>query len=145
MLVGITLAVMIVLMIFSILTGNSIAGITTTVSSETSGIVNGTTTTFGDTYELVFYLGEDLGLMIFTAIIAIALIAGFQIFGSGLNEEATRILIQATVYGAIWVMLSIMVQGLIVSIEIFGLILYLMLTFLYIVGVVKKMFGGDED
>lgn len=69
-------------------------------------------------------------------------IIGIKILGSGLSDESVRTLIIAITYTGIWTVLSILAYALLVSIEIFGLLIYVALTIGYVVGVIEKISGG---
>jgi len=68
---------------------------------------------------------------------------GIKILGSGLADPSVRVLITATIYSAIWILLSLLAIPLIHSIEHFGILLYVALTIGYIIGVIEKISGVE--
>ena len=93
-----------------------------------------------------FAIDEFWGLL--GTIIVIALIGaifGIQLFNSGLNSESVRMLIITFTYIGIWGLFSLLSYDLIMSIPIFGAIIWFVLTFVYTLGVIKKYTGGSEE
>ena len=87
-----------------------------------------------------FYIDPLVGaLVILTAIIVIAGIIGIQILGSGLSDEGHRTVMICTIYAGLWTLLSVLSAPMIFSIEIVGAFIYIILTILYIIGVIKKI------
>jgi hypothetical protein len=140
---------MMVLVVFSLILGNGFFGIIQDITISNSAIVNGSTSTILieggnvlfqiDTANLIVS-----GLALLGTIVGIALIAGVQIFGSGLSSSSVRIVLLIWAFSGIWLTITILAVNLIVSIEVFGSIFYVMLTIAYAVGVVKKIGGGSE-
>ncbi|GAH77536.1 unnamed protein product [marine sediment metagenome] len=82
-------------------------------------------------------------IVIFIVIIVIAGLLGIQILASGLSPESVRFIMNAILYFAIWSLLSIPCFNLIISIEIFGTLIYIVLTIAYVIGVIQKIGGGN--
>lgn len=78
-----------------------------------------------------------LGIVI--ALIGIGCVIGISIFGSGINSESVRIIMIIIAYISLWVFLSILSIDLILNIAIFGVLIYILLTMFYTVGVIKKL------
>lgn len=78
-----------------------------------------------------------LGIVI--ALIGIGCVIGISIFGSGINSESVRIIMIIIAYISLWVFLSILSIDLILNIAIFGVLIYILLTIFYTVGVIKKL------
>ena len=147
MLIGITLAIMVVITLFSIISGNSFIGLITETIIDNSVIVNGSTTSLEipvpeGTFGLDPLTG---GLVLITALAILGAVISIQVVGSGLGEGGVRILMISFFYGGLWGILSIVSANLIIAIEAFGLLIYLMLTILYAIGVVSKYFGGGVE
>ena len=147
MLIGITLAIMVVITLFSIISGNSFIGLITETIIDNSVIVNGSTTSLEipvpeGTFGLDPLTG---GLVLITALAILGAIISIQVVGSGIGEGGVRILMISFFYGGLWGILSIVSANLIIAIEAFGLLIYLMLTILYAIGVVSKYFGGGVE
>ena len=83
-------------------------------------------------------------IVIFVVIIVIAAILGIQILASGLSPESVKFIMNAVLYFAIWSLLSIPCFNLIISIEIFGTLIYICLTIAYVIGVIQKIAGGND-
>lgn len=147
MLIGASLALMIILTLFSLVLGNELESGFASISVDNTAIVNGTTTTFVVSPENIL-IAIDItqidGAIIILAItlLTIAGITGVQFLGSGLNSESSKIIILTTVYVAMWSLLSVLAYPLIVSIEIFGAIIYVSFTLMYVIGVVQKLSGA---
>lgn len=145
MLLALTLLILGVIGMFSMVLG---AGLTNTpLDTQSSGsiIINGTTTAYETSTNMMFTIDPNpmyVGLGILFGLIAIASLFGLKILGSGLSEESVRVIIFVCVFGGIWSLLSILAYSLIVSIEIFGYILYAILTICYVYGVIKLYYGS---
>lgn len=83
-------------------------------------------------------------IVIFIVIIVIAALLGIQILASGLSPESIKFIMNAILYFAIWSLLSTLCFNLIVSIEIFGTLIYITLTIAYVIGVIQKLSGGNN-
>ena len=140
-LVLICLAVMGVLMFLSVISGNSFIGSSIDVGVDTGAIVNGTTTEFLiDDVTAVFSIDLVQGVIVwFVVITAIVVVVGFQVVATGLSDTSVRTLRTTVMYGGVWVVLSVIVYDLIVSIEIFGSLIYVGLTLMYVIGVFQQM------
>lgn len=143
MLVELTLMIMLVLTIISITFGGTISGIPQQIIIDNSQIINGTTTSYYQEVEVLFYIDPLIqAIAILVVVIALVSVLGIQILGSGLSESAQHIITICILYITIWTILSLLSYALIVSIEIFGLLLYLALTIMYIIGVSNKLTNG---
>ena len=144
MLIGLTLFIMFVLMIFSMILGNVVPGTIVSSTTDVYLVVNGTRNYLEtQTQENMFYLDPVLGAIgIFIVIIAVAGLIGIQAFGSGLSDQSVKIISGVMIYGGLWALVSILSMPLILLIEVFGSLIYLTLTFCYVYGVVSKLYGG---
>lgn len=84
-------------------------------------------------------------IVIFIVIIAIAAVLGIQILASGLSPQSVKFIMNAILYFVIWSLLSVMCFNLIISIAIFGTLIYITLTIAYVIGVIQKIGGGGND
>jgi hypothetical protein len=75
------------------------------------------------------------------AVSAIFVVAGIQIFSSGLGEVATMIGFKCTFFGSIYLIFSSFSASYINSIPIIGWIIYLVITGFYGVGVMSQIGG----
>ena len=148
MIIGLTLTILIVLSLFNLILGGTLIGTITTVEVDNTALVNGTITTFiVESQDVLFQIDVSIlisaGIALITAVIVVALITGIQFLGSGLNPESAKIIIIITSYIGIWSTLSIIAFDLIISIEVFGGIIYISLTLGYAIGVIQRMSGGS--
>lgn len=84
-------------------------------------------------------IGILLGLIILVALI------GITVFGSGIKNESVRVIIIIVAYITIWVFLTIFSLHLLLESPSFGILIYLSLTTMYLIGVVGKMSGGSSN
>ena len=82
-----------------------------------------------------------IGLEIIIVIALACALLGIRFLGSGLSEQSVRLLSVSLCYTAIWAFLSLLAYPLIRTIEIFGIVLYILLTVLFTIGVIEKMFS----
>lgn len=80
-------------------------------------------------------------LAIIVALVGLAVLVGVQVFGSGISEQSVKTIIVITGYATLWGFFSFLSLNLIISIEVFGWIIYLILTIIYVIGVMGKISG----
>jgi len=143
MLIEISLTILIVISLFSVITGSSLKEISIE-SFESSGQFNETTSSWDfSNINTTFYIDEFAGaLVIIITIMVIACLLGLQIMGSGLSEPSVRILTIGISYFGVWSIFSILSYQLIISIEIVGTLIYIVLTIIYTIGIINKMVGN---
>ena len=144
MLIAISLGILIVISIFAIITGSSIKEIGAE-SIESTGVVNDTSSSYDITnIGATFYIDEFTGaLVIIIAIMIIATLIGLQILGSGLSDTSVRIISIGITYYGIWSIFSILSYELIVSIEVIGALMYILLTVVFTIGLVQKFTSSE--
>lgn len=147
-LIGISLLLMLVMSIFSLILGNTFIGGIQEIAVDNSILVNGTTTTFViPSTDFVFFIDTtpliNAGIELLITVIAVAVIAGASVLSSGLNAEASKIIILITTFIGFWISLTSIAFNLIVSIEVFGFIIYIVITIAYVIGV-GQLLGGFE-
>lgn len=145
MLIEISLTILIIISLFSVITGSSLKEIG--VESLTgSGTFNETTSTFDiSSINTTFYIDEFAGaLVIIITIMIIATLIGLQIMGSGLSEHSVRIITIGISYFGIWSIFSVLSYQLILSIEIVGTLIYITLTIIFTIGIIQKITGGNQ-
>lgn len=147
MLIGITLAIMFIITLLSVVGGNTFISILHEHTIDSSAIVNGSTTQFEIDYtEQAFGLDPITGgIALIITLAAIGAIIGLQIVGSGLSENSVKIILLSIFYGGLWAILSLLSYNLIVAIDTFGGMIYLVLTILFAIGVANKYFGDKSD
>lgn len=146
MLIGMSLMVIIILAIFSMILGNEPVGIIQNISYENEALIDGVPTTFEIIGQDVIFQIDTInitiaGIALISTIIIIALIGGFNLVSSGLTGHALKIIVMLTGFTGLWFTLTALAISLIISIEIFGTLIYIFLTICYTVGVVQKISG----
>lgn len=144
MIIGLTLTILLVLSVFSLILGGVFVDIPVQITIGGKQTLGETTTTFeipiGD---FTLRIDPVVGLItIFIVIIVIAVLLGLQILASGLSPESVRFIMLALLYFGLWGLLSTACFNLITSIQVFGTMIYLVLTIAYVIGVVQKISGG---
>lgn len=147
MLSGVSLAIMIMLIIFSLVLEANPIGVITEIGIDNSAIVDGVPTTFITEAENVIFAIDTSSLIvsalfILGTIVIVAIATGIQFLASGINPASSRIIVLIAGYTGIWTALSVLVFNLILSIQIFGSVIYITLTIAYVIGVVQKISEG---
>lgn len=139
-----TLTIMFILVIFNIIFGGTFVGTTETMLIDTDVLVDGVSSTFQAESEIFLFEIDSLEgmIIILTTIITIATFTGIQVLGSGLSDSSVRTIVIIAIFSGIWIILSILIKDLIWSIEIFGTLMYVLLTVVYSIGVVQKVIGN---
>lgn len=147
MLVSFTLGMMLMITLLSLMFGSNFVSQTIQAGIDNEAFIDGGSTTFEVVSQNILFsidltsLVGALGVLIIV-IVALAFIFGIQFLGSGFNPEASRLLILASVYSGVWALLSVLAYPLYISIELFGLTIYIVLTIGYVVGVIQSLSGG---
>lgn len=132
MLISISLGIMSCLAIFSFIVGGSFETINTDLISNTNVDIGGI-----DGY---FYISDVNGaIMILVFIMILVIVLGVQIFGFGLSSLSVKIASICIVYIGVWIMFSTLSLGLLMEIDIYGFMIYIILTILYIIGLIKDI------
>lgn len=143
-LITLSLLILGVLTIFSMILGENLSGTMLQGTYSSGAIVNGSTTTmeFGDT-DLLFIIDPTvLGIAAFVVIAGLAAVLGIQVVATGLSGESIKVIMACILYGVVWILLSIFAMPLILSINVFGVVIYTVLLIGYIVGVIQAIVGG---
>jgi hypothetical protein len=74
-------------------------------------------------------------------IIAIGVALGITALGSGLSGQSQKIAFNAAIWLPLWILISVLVATLIISIPIFGTLMYISLTAIYFLGFVRTING----
>lgn len=77
-------------------------------------------------------------ITVLITIVAVAVGTGISVLGTGLSSESVGVVIKVVSYIAIWSLLTVFSFPLIVSIVVFGFVIYLGITFLYAIAVIQK-------
>ena len=139
------MTILLVLTLISVLLGSSFTDTFVPSTIENEAIINGTTTSFEILNTgVILNIDPIVGAISMIIIIAsVGAIIGIQVLGSGLSPESVRVLIMAIAYTGLWTVLSVLSFPLITSIEIFGGLIYVVLTIGYVIGIIQK-FGGNS-
>jgi len=81
-----------------------------------------------------------IGIIIAIAIVVIAL--GITLFSSGLKEISIKMSSSIILYISVWLFVSVYSFFYIINIEIFGILIYIVLTFMYTIGVINQITKG---
>lgn len=82
-------------------------------------------------------------IVIIIVLIALVVLVGIQVVGSGLSDTSGKAVMTLVAYISVWGIFSTLSYDLIISIEAFGTIIYLILTIMYAVGVIQQLTGSD--
>lgn len=144
MIIGFCLGVLLLITIFSVITGNVFTSYSDSMGVDSSVLVNGTGTDFVvPTQNITFQVDSLIGAMIMIVVLATLIaIIGLRVLASGLSETSVKTLRTSIAYAGLWGVLSVLSYGLIVSIQTFGFIIYVVLSLLFVIGVFIKL--GDN-
>jgi len=148
MLIGLSLMVLIILGFLSTILGSEYLASSLQVGIDNTSLVNGSITTYVvETETVLFQIDTSVfiiaGIALLITLGVVAGLTGIQVLGSGLNSESVKIIIMLTGLTGIWFALSAICINLIASIQVFGSIIYIGLTLMYVIGVVQKLTGGN--
>lgn len=145
MIIGMCLVILLILTLISVVLGSNFTGSTTESTINNEAIVNGSSSTFEIAgTDIVLNIDPVIGAVVIIIIIAtLGALLGIQVLGSGISTESVRVLIIAISYTGIWGVLSALSMSLIISIEIFGSLIYVILTIGYVIGIIQKISGGN--
>lgn len=74
--------------------------------------------------------------------IAIGVVVGFNVVGSGPNSQATKIIYTSLFFFTLWGLLSVFGLPAIIAVPIFGWVFYFFLTLFYSVGIIQQINGA---
>lgn len=95
--------------------------------------------TFDFAYDFNQFVGASLA-----GIIGGLVFIGIKIIGSGLNDQTVRILSGAVLFSTLWTMTSTFSSNIIKGIPIFGVIVWSVLSVVYVVGVIVELTEGGD-
>ncbi len=144
MIIGLCLGVLLLITIFSVITGNVFTSYSDVIGVDGTVLVNGTATDFiVSDQTIIFQVDGLIGAMVMIVVLATLIaVIGLRVLASGLSETSVKTLRTSIAYGGLWGVLSVLSYGLIVSIQTFGSIIYVVLTLLFVIGVFIKL--GDN-
>lgn len=148
MLIGASLLLLMVIVILSLVLGGGFTSAITEIGISNEAIIDGVPTTFEiEAINLIFGIDVNsivgaIGIISAIYIIGAGL-TGITVVSTGLNAQSAKLIILASGYGAIWIMMSIVAYPLIVSIQFFGAFIYVLLSIGFVIGVAQSLAGGD--
>jgi len=144
LIIGLCLSILLVLTLVSVVVGSSFTDSLVQSNIDQEVLIDGGSKTFEISgTDIIFNIDPIVGaLVILIAVIGFAILIGIQVLGSGISPESIRIIINCTLYAGIWGILSVLSSPLIISIEVFGSLIYISLTIGYVIGIVQKLGGG---
>ena len=86
--------------------------------------------------------GTIVGVSIVVLIAGLSIIIGLQILGSGLSDTTVKVLTIIISYTTLWLILSLLAFPLIMEIHTFGLIIYTVLSLIFVIGLVQMVSEG---
>ncbi len=115
---------------------------------ETSGNItideNVTTVNLPESGEMNIQFTELEGaLVILTIAIAIAIVAGIHVLGSGLSDTSQRLIFYSAIYLGIWAVFSILASPLLFAIASFGILIWIILTLMVVIGFAGEVSGSE--
>lgn len=84
-------------------------------------------------------VGMDGAMVVLVAAIAIAMLLGISILGSGVSEYTQSLTLHVAVYGGIWGVFSALSYTMLISLAIFGAFIWICFTVMYVLGFVQEM------
>lgn len=147
MIAGIALAIMILLTVVSVVFGESFGSGFVDTTTQGTTLINGTSTTVVLTQgDVLFSIDAIEGAIpIMAVMLVVVILLGITALATGLSPQSVKIGTYLIFYIGIWVLLSINAEPLIKSIEIFGGLLYVVLTIGYTIGVFQNLSGGGTE
>jgi len=82
------------------------------------------------------------GISIIILIAGVSIIIGLQVLGSGLSDTTVKVLTILTAYGSLWIILSLLSMPLLFESLLFGLLIYTILTLIFVIGIIEKISEG---
>jgi len=142
------LSILLMIVVINFIGGNTLSGDGFAVNTTGDATINGTTTTYesqgGGVFSFDLFSGDGI-LVTMIALGAVGIVAGIQLFGSGLSETSQRMIVLSVAFLGLWGALSIMAKDTITEgTGWFGIILYLVLTIIYGIGFAFMFTGSDS-
>ena len=145
MLIIMMLIPMIIITFISMVFGADFLGVSVNVDYLIDQMKNGTIRQLLEEEGMEFG-SHNFNITLVTGAIAIIMVVGLlalglgiRVLGSGLSETSVKTLVGGIAYTGIWMVLSVMSMPLILNIETFGTIIYVILTVGYVLGVIQKL------
>lgn len=149
MLIGLSLLIITILGFLSTIIGQDYFSAPINVGIDNEAFFNGSLTTYIVEQETALFEIDTsvfivAGIALLITLGFVAGITGIQILSSGLSPASVKIIIMVASYTGLWYALSAICINLIASIQIFGSIIYIGITLMYIVGIFQNLSGGND-
>lgn len=117
-----------------------------TLNYTTDGVTNSTTVDIPGSEPQTFDIWSIEGaIVILIAGIALSIVAGIGLFGSGLSEQAQRLILMGTVLLGLWAVLTVVSSPLLFNdTGILGMGFYIVLTIVFTLGFVTTAVGSSS-
>jgi len=144
LIIGLCLSILLVLTLVSVVVGSNFIDSLVQSNIDQEVLIDGGSKTFEISgTDIMFNIDPLVGaIVILIAVIGFAIVIGIQVLGSGISPESIRIIIACTMYAGMWGILSVLSSPLIMSIEVFGSLIYVSLTIAYVIGIIQKLGGS---
>lgn len=115
-------------------------------NSTGEAIVDGSTTEYGfGGYNLILGISLTEGIMISAiAIGALVIIIGISIATWSISETAQRGILNFSIYGAIWGIFNVTTYNLLTQLDLFGWILFFIISFIHFSGIIININGSGS-
>lgn len=142
------LAVMLLLSLVSFVSGGNLSNGSIDLAGGGSIDVNGTSGSVNlpNQQAQSFNIWTTEGaIVILIAVLAVGIVAGVTVFGSGISTTAQKMIILGTGLFGLWACLSITSQNIFSNGGVFGSIIWIALTIMYVLGFIMQATGGDAS
>jgi len=78
-------------------------------------------------------------MALLTIAIAVGIVGGITVFGSGISEYSQSIIFQTTVYVAIWAVCTLAIYDVVQSVPLLAAIIWLSMTLMYATGIIQEV------
>lgn len=148
MILTISFGILLLITILALVLGNNFIKFITSIGIDNNSFVNGVSNSFvvNNTDVLFSIDSTQIGgaiLILTVTMIALAAVLGITVLATGLNTNSIKTILYAVVLGGTWALLSTLSFPLIVSIEVFGAVIYILLTVGFVVGAFQLISGGS--
>jgi len=94
---------------------------------------------FGKSGGISIDLGSSLGLLgLLMGVMALAVVSGLTIFGTGTSDSSVNIVVTCTAYLAVWGVFSALTLNLLMGFDSYGWLIYFTLTIMYTLGIIQS-------
>ena len=98
----------------------------------------------GEAQDAVFDINMISGVIgLIIGLVAVGVIAGIHILGSGISEHSVKLIYNSTTYYGLWGVFSALAFPVFLGIPMFGLFIWLGLTLVYSLGFFETLHGGS--